>query len=226
MVRFLSDTLLGRLVGSCANGLTIGVLLLTALAPIKASAILISVDDLGGFGADSLTRDTNQGLDFLDLTFSLGRTFNDVSVEFGVGGDFEGFRYATVDEVITLANNFGVNPPFTPGDFGDPGIDIGELVDLLGATDPGGPFNRSSTGITSSSIMAGSRRLVEFIDEFDNVSFTDRISSEPNFSTRVDFTFEETGSFLVRQAETSSVPVPSTLVLILAGLVIAARSRL
>ncbi len=33
------------------------------------------------FGADSITRDHNQGLDFLDLTHSLGRSYNDISGE-------------------------------------------------------------------------------------------------------------------------------------------------
>lgn len=60
-----------------------------------ASATVMSADDIGGFGIGALTRDTDQGLDFLDVTFSMNRSFNDVSGHFGVGGNFEGFRYAT-----------------------------------------------------------------------------------------------------------------------------------
>ena len=41
------------------------------------------------------TTDSTSGLDWLDLTASTGRSYADVSGEFGTGGDFEGYRYAT-----------------------------------------------------------------------------------------------------------------------------------
>jgi len=64
-------------------------------------AVLISVDD-PIFGVDSITRDTVTGLDWLDVTASLGRSFHDVNNEFGPGGDFEGWRYAIESELVTL----------------------------------------------------------------------------------------------------------------------------
>jgi len=50
----------------------------------------------------SYTTDTSAGLDWLDVTASLGRSFDDVSGQFGPGGDFEGWRFATTDEFSTL----------------------------------------------------------------------------------------------------------------------------
>jgi hypothetical protein len=181
----------------------------------NATAIIISDDDIGGFGVDALTRDTDQGLDFLDVTFSIGRSFNDVSGEFGIGGDFEGFRYASLDEVIGLANNFGVTPPFVGGNTSDINTDIAGLVDLLGATGTNNPvFNRKTVAMTSTSLFPGQQQMVEFLDEFDNTIFQDRISSEPVFAQGEATVSSSVGSYLVRERP---IPEPGTLLLVLAG---------
>lgn len=73
----------------------------------EVNATVISIDDVV-FGIDSITVDTDQGLEFLDLTLSVNRSFNDISTQFSIGGDFEGFRHATVIEVELLINNFGI----------------------------------------------------------------------------------------------------------------------
>lgn len=209
-------TTLSKLFAHCRQQSVIGLLLLLWALPFNASAIVISVDDIGGFGIGALTRDTDQGLDFLDLTLSQGRSFNDVSSEFGVGGDFEGFRYATIDEYIQLANNFGVNPPFVPGNAANIDTDIGELVEFLGVTGSIGPFNRVTWAITSSisPLNPSERRLVEFIDEFDNTIFSDRISTEVVLSVDVSEENLIYGSALVRA---QPIPEPATLILILLG---------
>lgn len=195
----------------------VGLLCMFIFLSFNATAAVISVDDTGGFGIDVLTRDTDQGLDFLDLTLSQGRSFNDVSGEFGIGGDFEGFRYATIDEFIQLANNFGVNPPFVPGNAANIDTDIAELVDFLGVTGSIGPFNRTTWAITSSispTNPPGRRRIVEFIDEFDSITFQDRISSEVGLAIDVSTVSLNIGSALVRS---QPIPEPGTLLLILLG---------
>lgn len=55
-----------------------------------------------------ITHDTDTGLKWLDLTMSINRSFNDVSTQLGVGGDFEGFRYATETELFTFWTNAGI----------------------------------------------------------------------------------------------------------------------
>ncbi len=63
----------------------------------ESCAGVMSADDTV-FGIGALTRDTDQMLDFLDVTRSTSRSVVDVSGELGAGGDFEGFRYATLAE--------------------------------------------------------------------------------------------------------------------------------
>jgi hypothetical protein len=64
-----------------------------------ATALSASADVLN-FGA--LTRDTITGLDWLDLSATQNRSFIDVSSQFAPGGEFFGYRYATVAEVRTF----------------------------------------------------------------------------------------------------------------------------
>jgi len=79
---------------------------LTVLAAVLALALptqaaLVSTDlFLSGDGL--LTRDTQSGLDWLDHSLTLGRSFNDLSGQFGVGGQFQGFRFATLTDVNLL----------------------------------------------------------------------------------------------------------------------------
>lgn len=72
-----------------------------------SNASFVSQSNLS-FGVDSITLDTDTGLKWLDLTFSTNRTVADVSTQFGSGGDFEGFRYATHNEVDTFLINAGL----------------------------------------------------------------------------------------------------------------------
>ena len=84
-----------------------------------SNAALISVGD-AVFGDDSVTRDTATGFEWLDLTISTNRSWGDLvgldgSNEFVAGGDFDGWRYATLSEVQTLLANHGfpyINPNF------------------------------------------------------------------------------------------------------------------
>ena len=76
------------------------------------------------------TTDTDQNLLWLDLTSSQGRSFDDVSSHFGVGGDFQGWRHATISEVTTLFTNAGFAPPYD----GAASAPMLSLIDLLGRT--------------------------------------------------------------------------------------------
>ena len=67
----------------------------------------------------NLTRDTATGLEWLDLTLSTGLSFNDVSASFGTGQAFDGFRYATLDEIQHLLGSVqpqSLKASSTPGD--------------------------------------------------------------------------------------------------------------
>lgn len=69
------------------------------LLSISAQAAIV---DMG-----SVTRDTSTGLDWLDVTFTAGMSYNQVAAELGPGGNYEGWRYASVAELDQLIINFG-----------------------------------------------------------------------------------------------------------------------
>ena len=115
----------------------VAALLLLFLLPTAVRAAFISQDS--SFGPDTVTLDTDTGLEWLDVNLSSGQSFATVSSKFGVGGDFYGYRYATPDEVLTLVNNsWGFSPTVTYGiltTVGNTGSDqLSGLVDLLSVT--------------------------------------------------------------------------------------------
>lgn len=75
---------------------------LVLMEAIVANAAII---DLG-----NITRDVSTGLDWLDVTETRGLSYNQVSAQFGVDGDYEGYRYATTAELDQLITNFGFIP--------------------------------------------------------------------------------------------------------------------
>ena len=102
-------------------------------------------------GLGSITRDLDLGLDFLDVNLSADLTMDYVLTQFGVGGDFEGFRYATVGEFLSLTTRvFEPDPRLghpVQADQADP--EWGELILALGPTRP--EFDRNEiAGVTGS----------------------------------------------------------------------------
>ena len=103
--------------------------LLVCTLAMPVSAALTEVDDLtlpGSPDGFNLTVDDVTGLEWLDLTVTSGRSYDDIvgndgTDELGPGGDFEGFRYATDLEVSgwingpqqdSLFSNFGMTSGF------------------------------------------------------------------------------------------------------------------
>ena len=81
-----------------------------------AHASLISMNST--YGVDTITLDTDTGLEWLDVDSALTyqnqyplRSYNDVVGQLGAGGLFEGFRYAIRSEVESLLySSFGFDP--------------------------------------------------------------------------------------------------------------------
>lgn len=112
--------------------ITASVILVSSLIYCNiASASTADFIDHGNY-----TTDTISGLDWLDVTLSLKRTFNDVSSQFGVGGDFEGWRYASGIEFNQMVKNF-TGTSFTTTDYSlitQPFDRVDDLVSMLGST--------------------------------------------------------------------------------------------
>lgn len=71
----------------------------------SSNAAIISTDWQVS-GDNLITQDTNSGLEWLDLTVTSGQAYLD-SAQLSVGGDYEGWRYATVAEVTGFLDAFG-----------------------------------------------------------------------------------------------------------------------
>ena len=158
------------------------------------------------------TLDDATNLEWLDLTESTNRSFNDVSGEFGVGGDFAGFRHATTADITTLWTSQGFPPGFTqlpaPASFAN-------FLTLFGATS-GGAFpdiegyfaTTTGTGLGRLLQADGDGRFFALVDEgFDPTSFG-----------------TQTGNWLVRDA-VSAVPEPAPLGVLALGIFGLAISR-
>jgi len=92
----------------------------TLILSANANSAIISTD-WHTAGDNLITRDTASGLDWIDLTETNGQSYNFVSGELGIGGLYEGYRYATDDEVISLWSNFNINLSYD-GVHNDPNI--------------------------------------------------------------------------------------------------------
>ena len=82
--------------------LTMAVLIL--LTGWSAKGQLLQEND-PQFGANSLTYDSTTGLTWLDLSFSQGLSYSQTLAAMQAGGQFDGFRFATADEVQSLFNS-------------------------------------------------------------------------------------------------------------------------
>jgi len=54
------------------------------------------------------TYDTQSGLEWLDLSQTRGLSYTEVSAQFGAGGLYDGYRYATSLEAQALLGEFGL----------------------------------------------------------------------------------------------------------------------
>jgi len=204
------------------------------LLPFTARANLLSLD-LNAFGDGLITFDTTTDLQWLDLSQTAGWATNNLVSEFGVGGAYEGWRYATVFEWQHLIQEGGLQPGVTAHNPSDPGLtytaaDLQAMLYLLGA--PG------YSGETINFVSQGSVGTTwnDYFGPGGPAYATWNLSPDLTFNGNGDFyvgSYDETwdpavanpyGHYLVR----TSVPEPASLTLFglgLAGLGILRRRK-
>lgn len=170
-----------------------------------ANATLISAND-ATFGVGSVTRDNISGLEWLDVLHSTDRSYNDVSGQFAVGGDFAGWRYASQAELKAYFISGGAPTSFASG--GQPAgsydLWIKDLLSIWGNTQGTISSGTASLNViidydigTSNGvayISAGTTSLLHYFQSHnDNISYL--------------------ASALVRDAAVASVPTPPTILL-------------
>ncbi len=186
------------------------------------------------FTANELVDGNANGLTWLNLNQSTNRSYNDVSGEFGAGGDFEGYRYATGDEINTLISNWvGYAVTGTSRNYHNDDL-IDDLISYLGDTYQGGIGGILNTdgislghkddlhfiqGITATANNHSDGQLVatlyDWIETDNQMDFTQMLSGDIPHNSRSSFI----GSYLIR-TQISVVPLPAAFPLYGAGVAI------
>ena len=105
----------------------------------------------------SYTSDTVSGLDWLDVTETVGLSATEVAAQFAIGGDYESWHYATGGELNTLIFNYtgSVTNGFEVTE--QPGHRIDGLIGLLGSTE----ISTSDSGLSHVNLLEG--QLGDFV---------------------------------------------------------------
>lgn len=168
-----------------------------------ANAALLPYD-FSSSGDELLTRDTDTSLEWLDLTATTSLSYNDIVGGWGDLLTTHNFRYATSLEVNQLISNAG----------GDNPSGVQNLLDFLGCT-----INCSSSNPGARGIVPQIAGLVEY-----TWFLNDGAESDP-FILGYDGSELQTGHLLVRDF-VASVDEPATgMLMVFAGLAMAARLR-
>lgn len=211
--------------------------ILSMALSLSANAALVSVD-WQSTGDGLLVKDTTTQLEWLKLTETMGMSYADVSSQLGVGGSFEGLRYATNAEVINLFTDYFGIPlgSLTYGEvpgYIDPGVRVASetLGDgVSGGTDASsGPnANYILVGYTGELMMDGSRFVLGAHTRWSDTDYftaQDPVPLSAAYDARSAGFDLARGSYLVR---TSVIPLPTAVVLFgsgLLGLTAVARRR-
>jgi hypothetical protein len=185
-----------------------------------ANANSYSLVDYGSY-----TLDQNSGLEWLDTSFTKGKSYNQVFDLIGKGQTLSGWRYASYDEFKQIFTSRGYSFEGTSKlTASTPTVDDDlffiTLIDALGATDTSST-RKDLLGLTSEDYKNNNEdsQYFGFIRSTYNTS---NITSFANFSRYEDSASATTlASFLVRTA--MPVPEPESVVMMLLGLIYISR---
>ena len=162
----------------------------------KAYSALAEADWM--IGDKAITIDDN-GLRWLDLSFTRAQTYNQVTAQLAAGQIFDGFRYATSAELAELFNSAGGNghhytgwSTVYNGVFKTLAPLWGDLCDQLPSCNTGGlgPGNGQSQVITGDiSLERPNSHYMTTISD----TFSDNISLTQDFISLDQFSIEDTG---------------------------------
>ena len=173
---------------------------------------------------DWYTEDTISGLDWMDITETSGKSFDYVSTQFGLSGDYAGFRYATKVELLQFLVNADVPDVHTPSSFSmERWNAIDDLLTLIGYNESDFMHIRA-TGFTGDETFVSG--TTEYIPSFALSVWYDThpngewswISTQGGYVSSTESS--NIGSWLVRD-----IPEPSILALFSLGVLSFAFTR-
>ncbi len=189
------------------------------------------------FNHDTYTSDSLSGLDWLDVTASASRSYNDVSSQFETGGDFEGWRYATGIEFNALVANYTGNPisPTESGVIYHHNDKIDGLVSLLGSTlDSSYLKNKEATydefygykegsgqdytfGLLADNLLPNNEHWMALLLDDESNGYWDYSDARHNFLEDNSIQ-DHSGSYLVRDSvQLTATPLPASVWLMISG---------
>lgn len=190
------------------------------LLSFSACAALVE-RDLWDSGDGLITSDGLSGLDWLDVTATLNQSWNAVENRLVAGGDLNGFRLATIQELSQFLDHAGIiYSNFTPADWGEKQHMI-SLFSLIGATNP--ELHTTEARYDAPTQFGNTHNIwkLQYSPNGQATSSHDN-GYTPDSPSTGDL---RRGSFLVR---TSAIPIPTTAWLFgsaLAGLLVARRKK-
>jgi hypothetical protein len=173
-----------------------------------ASATSILIDN------GATTYDSSTQLSWLDLTATVGKSYDVITG--GFGGYFaDGWRYASSGELVQLFIDAGGVGPFDGSYTVQNHAAASNLLSLLGVLHTSFPLGTSKGLLSDSGSFPGSHT-------FGSISlwvFTGGALTTSSGAFANDYSFSDTGSFLVRAGPpVATTPIPATLPLLAAAL--------
>ena len=180
----------------------ISLLLSSHVNAVLVSADLYSTDD------GLITIDTDTGLEWLDFSSTNAMSYNDISAQLTTGGTWDGWRYATVQEIESLLNAAGGNGVY--GRFSS-AENEGVYANLIDLMFPGYTRNYLRIFMDGPNVTYHATTVINGMD--DQGDWLDPYYSGDD--TRPYYAGSDISSALVR---TSVVPVPAAAWLFASGL--------
>jgi len=185
---------------------------------------------------NTYTTDLINRLDWLDVTTTVGMSKRDVLAELNTGGKYDGWRYATRIEFMTMTDNFMSSPVTTAvGDTLHTDDKIRWLTSALGnyeltihlGSHPISPmqFTPITTVITIFYTLGFLHDPSEILNNYSMVGNINYIQTGRSGSVRANvavgdwITSSNRGSFLVRDTNLVQTPIPAAIWLMGTGLV-------
>ncbi len=158
--------------------------------------------------------DTSSNLDWYRWDLTNNKSYNYVSGQFGSGGEFEGYRYATNAEASTFLSQFGFGS-YGPSWSGNSESAWTELTSYMGKDTTYRTDIEYIYGMVEETVSMAAYTFAHF-DNIDQTSYDPQWQHMRRFYGK-NSSYSFLGSFLV-QDSSAAVPEPTTLALMGLGL--------